>query len=335
MINILFCSDDKYAPKLAAAMGSLLAANKAVRRQLNIIIRTNDMSDMAVSELWNIAKRSGLERTQFHVFYTEELCRQLEKEQVKKFKGSYLCYFKLFGLEKLVAETEERLLVIDCDTLICGSIWELYHFNLDEKAAAAVWEFPSRHTCHGKNGLGEYNTGVILYDMKKYKSLDIQRRLKEAVWTIPQEEWHTGDQAVFTLGLDGNHGGLVKTLPLKYNFIMNQMFFSYEDFVYIRKVKNKYYSRQEYELARKHPCIVHLISGEFLTAPWYYEGERSIKKIWDGYLKGTWWEKHPDKVYEHLSVKQIITGCVCRMVYWCLPGKISRRIFRKAYWNGK
>lgn len=44
-----------------------------------------------------------------------------------------------------------------------------------------------------------------------------------------------------------------------------------------------------------------LISSEFVVSPWYHEGNRKIKKIWDG--------------------------------HFCLPRSIRMKIFKRIYWN--
>lgn len=329
MINILFCSDNKYASKLAVALSSLLNSNREIKENLNIIIRTNDMVEDTILRLRKIASKYGLDEDQIRFVYTNVLCNQLEKEGVKKFKNSYLCYFKLFGLEELLGDDQERLLVIDCDTLICNSILPLYMYNLRGRAVGAVREFPANHTIHGENRKGEYNTGVLLYDMRKYSEFQIEKLMKETIERIPEEEWKTGDQTVFTLALED--ANLVETLPLRYNFIINQMFFSYKEFAYIRNIKSNYYSEEEYENAREQPCIMHLISGEFVVSPWYYEGCYTIKKIWDQYLNETDWSNCEKEVYTHLPIKNRIRRVICKGIHQYLPRCISVKIFRIIY----
>ncbi len=328
MINILFCSDDKYAPKLAVAMSSLLDLNRDIRRELNIIIRTNDMTAQTRVGLKDIIDKYYLNESQFHIVYTDGLCEKLEQENVKKFKNSYLCYFKLFGLDELIEEQMERLLVIDCDTLICDSIVELYRYDLQGKAVGAVREFRANHSKHGGSEIGEYNTGVLLYDMEKYLKMDIEKKLKAVIGTIPEEEWITGDQTVFTLALE--QAELVETLPLKYNFIINQFAFSYREFMYIRNMKEcDYYSEKEYEDARERPCIMHLITGEFIISPWYYGGNRKIKRIWDMYLRDTMWGNNRQiDVYIPPSFSYRIRSRMCWILHHCLPRKLSMRIFK-------
>lgn len=330
-MNILFCSDDKYASKLAVAISSLLECNGKVKDQLNIIIRTNDMTEQTKKRLQKIAADYDLDQGQLHFVYTDELCARLEKEHVKKFKNSYLCYFKLFGLTELLNDCQERLLVIDCDVLICDLLTELYNYDLKGKPVGAVREFPTNRVKYGQNKKGEYNTGVLLYDMEKYSILQIEKKMKDIIETIPDEQWKTGDQTVFTLSLE--QADLVETLPLKYNFIMNQTYFSYKEFAYIRNISDNYYCESEYEQAREHPCIIHLISGEFVVSPWYYEGNRSIKNIWDKYLLETDWRDEENGVYTHLPMKSRIRSYICRAIHYCLPHNVSMRIFKMIYYG--
>lgn len=329
MINILFCSDEGYAPKLAVALSSLLDSNKKLQNELHIIIRTNNMTSKTAAELRTVCVNYGLPEEQLEIVYTEELCKQLEAEKVKKFKDSYMCYFKLFGLDKLLKDGEDRLLVIDCDTLICDSVEALYHYDLLDQAVGAVKEFPSKFAKHD-NGVEEYNTGVLLWNIKKYCELELEKKMKRTIEKIKEDEWKTGDQTVFSLCLEPM--GMVCRLPLRYNFIMNQFAFSYDEFSYIHNIKKGvYYSTEEYETARKGPCIIHLISGIFIVSPWYYEGNRKLKKIWDSYLAKTPWGKDTIEVYTHLPILFRIESGVLRGIHCILPKVFSRRIFRRLY----
>lgn len=329
MINILFCSDEGYASKLAVALSSLLDSNKKLQNELHIIIRTNNMTIGTGAKLRTVCESYGLLEEQLKIVYTEELCKQLEAEKVKKFKDSYMCYFKLFGLDKLLNDGEERLLVVDCDTLICDSIEALYNYDLLERTVGAVKEFPSQYAKHD-NGVEEYNTGVLLWDMKKYCELELEQEMKRMIEKIPEDEWKTGDQTVFSFCLEPM--GMVCQLPLRYNFIMNQFAFSYDEFAYIRDIRpDRYYGLEEYEDARKSPCIIHLISGIFVVSPWYYEGNRKIKKIWDSYLAKTPWGNDTREVYIHMPIFFRVESSVLRGIHRILPKRLSRRIFRGLY----
>lgn len=329
MINMMFCSDEGYAPKLAVALSSLLDSNKERLKDLHIIIRTNNMTAETVLKLRTVGTNYGLLEEQLEVVYTEELCKQLEAEKVKKFKNSYMCYFKLFGLDKLLKDGEERLLIIDCDTLICDSVEPLYHYDLLDRAVGAVKEFPSKYAEHD-NGVEEYNTGVLLWNIKKYCELELEKEMKRTIEKIPEEEWKTGDQTVFSLCLEPM--GMVCRLPLRYNFIMNQFAFSYDEFVYIRNIESgSYYNAEEYESARKSSCIIHLISGMFMVSPWYYEGSRSIKRIWDSYLTRTPWGGDKMNLYVHLPLPFRIERGLLRGIHVVLPIALSKKIFRRLY----
>jgi lipopolysaccharide biosynthesis glycosyltransferase len=294
--------------------------------ELHVIVRTNDMTEKTINRLKKIANSKGLRSENLCFKYTKDLCDRLEKEHVVKFKNSYMCYFKLFGLQEVLDCDEKRLIVIDCDTIICDSIKKLYEYDLNGKAVGAVVEFPNSHFNSKQFGdIREFNTGVLLWDMKRYMECEIEKKLIDTISTIPTSKWEKGDQTVFSICMENLQ--LVEVLPLRYNFIINQTYFSYKEFAYIRNITGDYYDEEDYENARMSPCILHLILGAFVVSPWYYEGDKKIKKIWDGYISDTDW-RDEKSVYIHLPLKSTVTNMVCRLIHRCVPQFISKRIFK-------
>ncbi|WP_248405350.1 glycosyltransferase family 8 protein [Butyrivibrio fibrisolvens] len=252
--NILYCSNEAYSPKLVCSLLSLLDSNQDILKEIHIFIRTNDFSDDTINRFYTIISEYGMDSKQLNVVFTDELESKLKDWHMKTFKGSYMCYYKLFGIDELLdGEYLDRILVIDADTLVLDSLKELYYTDLDGCPVGAVKEFPTEKNHHA-DGVVEYNTGVLLFDLEKYKRYNIEWLFREAVNRIDDREWYTGDQLVFAEALYEKK--YIKKLDLKYNFIMNQLPFSYNEFCYYRDLKDgDYYNRNIYEVARSIPQL--------------------------------------------------------------------------------
>lgn len=78
----------------------------------------------------------------------------------------------------------DRVLYLDCDTIIFGDLSELFEMEMDKEigVVADVWEVPD----------GRFNSGVMLFNNKKLKETDTY----EKIINIAKSK-NTNDQAIF------------------------------------------------------------------------------------------------------------------------------------------
>ena len=180
---------------------------------------------------------------------------------------SYAIYARIFA--PLVIENAERILYLDCDTLVCDSLSGLYEMNMDG------FPFALCHDCIGQDykkfiNIDEsapyFNTGVMLMDVQKWKESRCTERILEEL-AVPRGPMVLPEQDIIARVFQGE----VKALAPRWNFLSQFSLFSYDG---IRRIVGKYadnpmfYSREEYDFARKHASIYHF-SGHTLGRPWY------------------------------------------------------------------
>lgn len=328
-MNILFCVNNAYMSKLAATMCSFWESNAANYDETNIFIRNTDVTKACKRELLRLAGKYGFESGRIHFVDAADVERNLEELNVAKFKGNYLTYHKIFGLDLIGAE--DRLLVLDADLLIQDDLKPLYNIDMGECPIGAVKEYPTPLNVHGAQKSQEYNGGVWLVDLEMYQKKDVQKKLIDYIHSMP-DDWATGDQTLVSLAL--GRQGMIYDLPLKYNFLLNYLAYKPDDFYYIHNIKDGFYSRREFIEAQKRPVIIHLILGFFMIPPWFAQGTEPIKSKWKEYLSDTIWRA---SYLEKLDNKWIAQVQILNMMKVIISHNVFNELMKKlvSYMRGE
>lgn len=149
---------------------------------------------------------------------------------------------------------EDKILYLDCDLVVDGSIRELWAEDIDDYYLGAVQdpEGPDE---------GYVNAGVMLLNLKKWRDDHIEAQLFEKTAKLEGTEYF-GDQDVINSVCKGK----IKLLDIKYNFMR-----------YPEKNLKKYYAG-----FNGVPIIVHYI-GRY--KPWNSLKKRSFSGLYFKYLR--------------------------------------------------
>lgn len=112
-----------------------------------------------------------------------------------------VCYPSLLKVNKVIH--------LDCDTIICDSLEPVWKTDIKGKWVAAVAEFTGRYKPFGDL---YYNMGVALINLQQMRTDKIQDAMVEYLNTVPQP-W--ADQDAWNLY--GLKQGKVVMLPVRYN----------------------------------------------------------------------------------------------------------------------
>ena len=98
-----------------------------------------------------------------------------------------IVYMRLL-LDKLLPAEVDRIIYLDCDTMVCQPIERLYDIDMGNKPIAAAFDpfhlgIKKGHDIRWKQtpfetGDSYFNSGVLLIDLKRYAAADIQGHLK-------------------------------------------------------------------------------------------------------------------------------------------------------------
>ena len=195
------------------------------------------------------------------------------KLNLKDFRGSLATYSRAF-IDKIMPQYVERLLYIDSDTVVIGSISELKSFAMGNACIAGIISSGFSHQIKHKklklysNNSLYYGCGIVLYDLQNWRSRGCFEKIKEMLNI--KKEYPCADQTLINNSLEES---CFKKLPLKYNYTTHTVSVAFENGILKR---DGFYTSKEIYIAKNHPVVIHY-PGSPLTRPWF-EGCQSRKK---------------------------------------------------------
>ncbi len=255
-MNVMYAADDNFAPILLVSLVSMCRHC----RDLQVAVLDNGISSENKQKINSVVENYDC-RIQF--INTEKNISKLEKYNINMDRGSMAQFSRLF-LEGVIPLDWERVLYLDCDTLVHSSIENLYHWDMQENVICAVRD---AFSVWNKKAIGLdkgdpiVNSGVMLIDLKKWKLEGIEKQFLKVIKRskkLPQ-----GDQGIINKVLHGRIG----ILPAVYNVLSYHYDFSYRQMKLYRK-PDAYYSEEEITLAKHIPVIVHFATSFASMRPW-------------------------------------------------------------------
>lgn len=312
-LNVLYACDENYAPFAGISMFSLFENNRDIER-----IRVYLVSD-------NVTERSlSLLKTQ-----AENFCRELiivdaasivdtiKKLNIPSYRGSYTTNFRMF-FHTFVDADVDKLLYIDCDTIVASSLAPLLSLDMEGKAVAVVRDSltTSYKTLVGLDESEAYfNAGITFIDVKVWNEKKITERLLDHIQNV-RSRYCNPDQDLLNIVLRDEK----YILPPEYNFQPSHRAFS--DKTYFSVYKHiSYYSSEELENARKNPVILHTYRfiGDF---PWHKGNVHPDTPIFDDYMKRSLFSD-----YEKKPAGRGMIFAIEKLVYRILPKRLFLKIF--------
>lgn len=302
-LHIVYASDAAYAVPLGVSLYSLFKNNQDVK--LFVHIYTLGIGKEDLEHYRNLAKTFGQK------LLIEEMpdIEHLAGESLFFGKLSIVAYLRLF-LVKLLPEDVGRVLWLDADTLIVGSVRELIKTDLEGFGGAAALNFGGvNKRLHGFGRKESYyNDGVFLFNLDYWRAngvyekflLEVARRQGKAID-------HDQDY------LNNILRRKIKTLSAQYNFA-TQYGLAIEDYkAFLSHTKLwecETYSKAELLAASKSVIIHHIIEPFFpnyeretlyknrMVRPWYKNATVPITKLWREYLSETPWTQEDFPLYK-------------------------------------
>lgn len=281
-MNVVYASNDNYVRHLAASMCSLLERNKACD-SITIYILSIGLSPDNVEKLRRLAGRYG------RSLKTAEMGDLRDRLEGASDTGGYdiSIMARLFMGEILPPEME-RVLYLDCDTIVAQSLEKLWDTDLEGCVMGAVMEPTIYEAVKESIGLGEteayYNSGVLLVDLNLWRQDKIQKQLLD-FWREKEGKLFASDQDV----LNGVLRRRVKMLPPRYNFFTNYRYFSY-GYLTQRCPSYKEVTEEMFVLAKRHPAVIHYMGDE---RPWFRGNFNHYRRAYEVYAKKTPWAGIP------------------------------------------
>ena len=180
-INILYQFNEKYVPYAGVSVTSLLVNNKDADK-INVYVLGEGLSENSKEMLAAVAKKFGR-----HMIFPkiERMLEEFKELGMIPYRSAYSVYLRLFftelrELESVLGEGGKRVIYLDSDTIVDGSLLPLVNYDMEGKSIGMALE-SIRDNYKVMIGMSRdadyYNSGVILFDVDRWKKIIIVRNL--------------------------------------------------------------------------------------------------------------------------------------------------------------
>lgn len=284
-MNIMYATDDNYVEIMAVSIQSLFHHNNP--KEICLYIVTDNIQESNREKLVTMVKNQGAKIT----LIEKPDIRKIIGVELKTLRWSDSAYSRLF-LKLLYSDYPEveKLLYIDCDTLITDSLQELWDTDIRDFLGAACLECMSRmhKKIIGASSKDNYvNTGMLLLNVTRWKQEDIDSQMMAFIQKYKGKTEYV-DQGVIN-GTISNRFFLVSP---RYNLTSLAYDFTYEEMQIYRK-PDFGYSKEEWEKAIEKPAIVHFTTSFLSIRPWYEGSKHPYAQLWKEMHDETAWKDEP------------------------------------------
>ena len=283
--NIVYATDDTFAPVLGTSLLSLLRNNKEAKK-INFFILDSGISKENKFRIEKIC--DNFINASLKWIEIESISKKIGID-VKNDRGSFSQYSRLF-IGDALDNSVERVLYLDCDTLILSSLKDLWNIELKGNIIAALKDAFSKYYRKNINLVNDdlmFNSGVMLIDLKAWRDNKIKEK---AISFIRQRHGKVqqGDQGVLNSVLSN------KTFALdpRYNLVSIFYDLDYREIKLYRSPVN-FYSERIIAKAKENPVILHFTSSFYSIRPWFKNSNHQCKKIWLKFYQETPWKNQP------------------------------------------
>lgn len=283
-VNIVFATDRNYIQHLCAALISLLANNRELSLAVTIISSGISVRQRRIID--RIAKPFDCRIS--HITISDQLFVELATEHTMYPKG---IYYRLLIPDLIDAR---KLLYLDCDIIVNGSIRDLYDQDPGDAYVCAI-EDPgfNRHKQLGMHRDAKYfNSGMMLINLAKWKETSLHKQVIDFIEKKPEAVWFP-DQC----GLNAIINGRWKKTPLKYN---------QQSSIFSDNFEQQFdcFDADELREAKNNPVIIHYTGG---SKPWHSKNRHPYKHLYWHYLRMT---PYRFAIYENLRPVNILKAMV-------------------------
>lgn len=314
---VAYATDDHYARFMGISMLSLFKANHSGRR-IHVFLLDYGVKPENRQRLESIAQQYG---QQLDFVSVEDQIAKLKLNMGAR-KISIVSYARLF-LGSIIPGQYEKILYLDCDTIIDDDLSMLYDTELGDNLVAGVQD-----TVDGfyLNVIGlapdcrYVNAGILLINLAAWRQEDMESRFMAFIEKFSGNVPHH-DQGV----INGVCGARRVILPLKCNVTTNIYSFT-PKMIKRMYFLSSFYSQAEVDEARQKPTILHFTTG-LLGRPWEQNCQHPQKEKYTAIANESPWRDTPlDPDTMKKSVK------LAAFAIRCMPNGLFAELYRSSCW---
>ena len=264
-MHFLYASNEGFASVLKASLHSLLANHRD--SELTVHIIGQELSEKTISAIERLVRQFG----QSVKFIAMPDFDELFGKRIDPKKYTLSAFSRLF-VDSLLDPAIERIIYLDCDTIVDSDLSVLWRFDMQGATIGAVndcrnWRY-LRHL--GLSANATYiNSGVLLIDLMKFRNGDWQEKFRAGMLRYDGLLSFPDNDLICMLMQDD-----LVILPPEFNMISPVRACNYEEVQQLRH-PSVYYSRDEYESAKANPAIIHYTTFFGVHGRPWFEGYES------------------------------------------------------------
>jgi lipopolysaccharide biosynthesis glycosyltransferase len=315
-LNVVYSTDDNYAQHVGVSLTSLFETNKNEFEDFCIYIIENNLSKDNKEKLYQVCKNYRADSVFINFNQIADKLRLNIGNSI-----SISAYARLF-LSNNIDQSIEKIIYLDCDSVINGSLKELWDINMDAYYVAGVADTVAKET-KLKVGMDSndiyLNSGMLVINLKKWRNDQIEERFIDFINSKQGNVFHH-DQGIINAVL---HKKAFKLHP-RYNAMTPFFTMKLKDIMTYYKLKD-YYNQNEIKEAVKEPIFVHFTPA-FVNRPWVKGCNHPLTQLYKNYLELTPWNGSPMLKDRRSIVEKFIAS-----LYNHLPFRTAHKICRLVF----
>lgn len=262
-MNVLFASDDNYAPILAVSLVSFLENNQKDFDEMNVFILNDGINNLNIKKIKDILNEYECNTSFIKTKNIENLNFKISSLERDNFP-SLAPYARLF-ISSLLPDNIDEILYLDCDSIIVDSFKQLLDEDISNYYCAGVLDCCNT-TIQEMLGFSKednyINSGVLYINLKKWREDNVEEKFIEFIKNN-QNRFYQHDQGIINEVFKNK----IKIVSPKYNL---QRYFQYMSYNVSKKfccIEHDYYSKEILDDARKNPVFLHFCAADVFR-PW-------------------------------------------------------------------
>ena len=260
-IPVAYSCNDKHSMLALVSMTSIM---ENTENNIEFYILHSNLSQKSFDMLNSVSKYKN----------ARVIFKQVDETLFKNFKNvSWVTtetWFRVL-LPNLLSKYD-KVIYLDCDTLVCGDISNFYNIDISNVLVGVVKDIWGIIQACKRTNLPDksyFNAGVLLINSKKWREQNLYEKIMD--YANRNRECTFADQDVLNAVISTDK----KMLSAKYNYLEG----------WWGNYKNEYEGDElkDYEVARENPLIIHFTGYK----PDTYLSHHSMKELWWKYARKT------------------------------------------------
>ena len=307
-VNVLYTFDNNYAPMCGVSLTSLFMNSRDVD-EITVYLVTIDLSEENKSKFEELGRQFGREMLIVDGAPYVEKIKQLG---FKPFHTVYLTNLKLI-LGDYIRADADKVVFIDCDTLVTGSVGRFVEYDMGDKCIAMARDLMNEFRVPALK-YKYHNCGSAVFDMKNWA---------EGNWTDKLVAYARKENKRFFSAeeylLNMVCGESTYELPMKFNFLAVHR--AIPDKAFFRVLRYDEATRSNLREAHDEPIMLHT-HALFGSHPWNVGSQHPDRQLFLHYLELSPWKDH-----EFAPAKDSFIIRAEAVLYRCLPKTLFFLIF--------